>query len=1237
MTAGASEEQEADPAREYPPMQCLPLHRPSRLLLPILIFLLSLGGWDAAGAVPVEARVEIRGTVLTPGGAGQAGVTVRLEPVLDDRERGLRALAGHDGPEAVDEYRTREDGGFLLVAPGPGMWRVVMEAPGRVPVERRLVPIFEDTTLPAAQLPEDAGMTVTVVDPEGRPVPGAWVTGTTAATSPVPGMVSEGGWSLPGATGTTGAGGRVHLPRDENQVLVVRAWAPAYLPSETTTASDSGPVTLQLLPGQERVLRVRDPAGQSLPDVLVTLAESGVALGTTDVEGRLAAVLPDSGLVKLVVDAGGGWRQRPTLDPKPTEPKDGGEPDDDTLEVTLGAPVLLTGRVVDSEGGSPLAGALVWPRGEPGAAVVSGEEGAYEMIAGAPPEEVAGAAAGFRVAAVRPEDARAGRVPELRLPPEVVLAGTVSDAAGEPVPGARIRLRTPAHPGLTWDRGFGGESPGATSDEQGRFRAAGLDAGSVYLLRVEAAGFAELEQPVEPPARLALVLERGGGLAGTVTDPYAAPVAGARVRLFSAPDESERLVVQVRDGEQLAEHETHTGADGGFVLDTVAAGTYDLRVDAAGLAPLRRMGVEVPRGELLDLGRLVAEQAVAVAGRVVDGEGEPVAGARVSVNLFSPYRGWRGSRSVYVFSSDPSAIRQQVGGVVTDDEGRFRLGGLAAGELVDLDVDHPRHRARKVDGVEPPADDLEIELDAGVRVTGRVLDASGRPVASAQVRLQTESEVQTSGGQSRFSSNHAAITDEEGRFDEAGLAPGTLSVEAMSGDLSPAAAGPFTTESGDLIGPLELVLGEPVELAGTLYGLDGDPVPGVLVEAQRAASTDSRTRTGRRSARTGPAGRYRFHGLPAGEYEVSAQAGAARAEATVVIGEESLRLDLQMEDHRALTGRVVRADGGPAVEPELRVHPLESDGDAPAVTLRGAEDGSFAWSDPPVGAHRIVATAGEERGVVDVDVGRNPPRDLLVQLRPGAEVRGMIDGVEPSEVHRVQVSASPSEGGRLRFGRTGHRGDYRVGGLTPGAWKVSAVLPGVGRAEDEVEVSGPGESVMLDLELTGGTRVSGRVTLDGEPAAGAHVEFTRIGAEPSLSRHTNALHDGTFRIAGLEAGRYQLRVAGDFAAPRWLREVDLTGDEELYLDLEAVEVSGRVLAPDGAPVAGARVSLGPPGDDRGQFSTVVLSDELGLFRLPEVLPGSYVLAVRAPGFEPVETPLQVDVLDVGGLEVVLGR
>lgn len=1217
--------------------------RPVRRRLALLtLLILPAAGPVATAATPGGSRIEIRGAVKAPAGEHRAGATASLEPVVDRYRRGLRALAGHAGPQPVDSYRTGEDGTFLLVAPEPGMWRVVIEAPGRVPVERRLTPLFEDTSLPAVELPEDTGVTVTVVDPEGRPVPRARVRWTSPSTSPMPRGLGNRGWSPHGGLGTTNAGGRLHLPRAEGQTVVARAWASGLLPSQPEVLDDDAgsTATLRLPAGRRRVLRVRDPAGQSIAGVLVTLAGPGVELGTTDEQGRLAAILPASGAVDLLLDAGGGWRRQATLELQAPDPAVEGatgadsRTDGDPLEVTLDAPVLLTGRVVDGSQGSPLAGALVWPRGEPGAAVESGEDGGYEIIAGGAPDEMVGAAAGHRVAAVRAEDAPAGRIPLLRLPPAAVLAGTLSDPSGEPIPGARIRLRTPPHPGLTWDGGFGAEAPGATSDDRGRFRAVGLDAGTVYLLRVEADGFPAVEQPVEPPARLDLVLERGGGLTAAVTDPYGAPVAGARVRLFPAPEEAERLTLQLRDGDLVAEHETHTDHEGRFVLDPVATGTYDLRIDAPGLAPLHRMGVEVPGNQRHDLGRLTAEPAVAVEGRIVDGEGEPVAGARVSVDPFSPYRGWSGNRSVYTFSPGGSQLR----GVVSDDDGRFRLGGLAAGVLVDLEVAHDRHQDRKVEGVEPPVEDLEIELAAGVRVTGRVLDSSGRPVRAAQVQVRGESAVHTSAGTSTHSFSSAEITDRDGRFDVAGLKADTLSVEARSGDLSPASAGPFAVEDGDRVGPLELVLGEPMILSGTVFGADGEPVPGANVTAVRRTTPDANTeRTWQSSVRTGPAGRYRIRGLPAGTYALSAEAGATRAEATIEIDRQSRRLDLQLEEHRALTGRVLRSDGGPAVRPRIEVRSTEAGDDGGSTTLRGTEDGSFVWSDPPVGVFRLLATAGEERGVLKVDVGPRPPRGVTVRLRPGAEVRGRIEGVEPAAAHRVQVSARPVDGGRLHFGRTDHRGDYRVGGLLPGEWLVTARLAGVGRAEERIRISEPSETVLLDLELDAGTRVYGSVTLDGEPLAGAHVELMPVEAGPSASRSTNALHDGSFEIAGLETGRHRLRVAGDFAAPGWLREVDIAGDEELFLDLESVEVSGRVLAPDGTPVDGARVALGPPGDGRGNQFLVVVSDERGLFRIPAALPGSYVLRADAPGHQPTETPLRVDVLDVGGLEIVLGQ
>ena len=70
------------------------------------------------------------------------------------------------------------------------------------------------------------------------------------------------------------------------------------------------------------------------------------------------------------------------------------------------------------------------------------------------------------------------------------------------------------------------------------------------------------------------------------------------------------------------------GPDGRFTFPGVAPGEYDVDAGAEGFAPLVRRGLLVAAGERFELTLTLAGTG-AVEGVVSDGQGQPVAGARV--------------------------------------------------------------------------------------------------------------------------------------------------------------------------------------------------------------------------------------------------------------------------------------------------------------------------------------------------------------------------------------------------------------------------------------------------------------------------------------------------------------------------------------------------------------------------------------------------------------------------------
>ncbi|MEZ6185692.1 MAG: carboxypeptidase-like regulatory domain-containing protein [Planctomycetota bacterium] len=194
---------------------------------------------------------------------------------------------------------------------------------------------------------------------------------------------------------------------------------------------------------------------------------------------------------------------------------------------------------------------------------------------------------------------------ELRLERGARLVGKVTDPAGRPLAGARVRV--------AGDRRGGGG--GAESDAQGAF-ALNLREG-VYRVSAEAQGFVrtELEQVVVTEAQggeVALALQRGGRLSGTVYQPDGAAQAGAQLFVY-------------RGGERLGE--TRADEQGAYGLDGLAPGPVEVFVRSGDRGLSCRVPLQISAREQRQ--DFVLHEAARIEGRLTTPDGEPLAGLRV--------------------------------------------------------------------------------------------------------------------------------------------------------------------------------------------------------------------------------------------------------------------------------------------------------------------------------------------------------------------------------------------------------------------------------------------------------------------------------------------------------------------------------------------------------------------------------------------------------------------------------
>ena len=115
------------------------------------------------------AALEVRGRVVDEcghAGAGCACPATEIAATLRAQSRDSAEASFTPSPRCG--VKTSADGGYALTVPAAGMWQVEIAAKGKVPLRRKLVPLLESGFLPQAQLMEDAGVDLLVVDGEGR-------------------------------------------------------------------------------------------------------------------------------------------------------------------------------------------------------------------------------------------------------------------------------------------------------------------------------------------------------------------------------------------------------------------------------------------------------------------------------------------------------------------------------------------------------------------------------------------------------------------------------------------------------------------------------------------------------------------------------------------------------------------------------------------------------------------------------------------------------------------------------------------------------------------------------------------------------------------------------------------------------------------------------------------------------------------------------------------------------------
>ena len=483
---------------------------------------------------------------------------------------------------------------------------------------------------------------------------------------------------------------------------------------------------------------------------------------------------------------------------------------------------------------------------------------------------------------------------------------------------------------------------------------------------------------------------------------------------------------------------------------------------------------------------------------------------------------------------------------------------------------------------------------------GRVLGPDGTPVPGAVVMAR---------GPGAAIDPQVALDDGHFRFGE--LPPGWYTLTASAATFLPASSRLRISAGADASAELRLQAGGAV-VRGQVLDAAAGPVPFARIEADRDSL--------RAVVLADQQGRFALR-LPLGGHDLTASAdGYARGWTRVELAGD-LTHDFFLQPAAAVAGQVLDADSGEPVT-DAFVQAEEVDRRQKRSTRSGV-GGRFRLDGLEPGQYRLFARKSIRVGFAPAPVTlaiAARVEGVKVPLSRSFSVSGRVLDSDGQPRAGAQVGIEEARGAPIGFSykevkaTTDQAGHYRIDGLVPGVYHLSAHAAPFGDAEDVTAGVVDADREVDDLRLSPAAKVAGRVVAaDGTAVSGVEVELqvrASLDGNGFVRGRTRIRtdRDGRFAVGDLGAGWLTARVRGP-RGDSTEETVEVAPGRTSTLELRfapAAFIEGRVRWTDGRPAERVDVVW-------SQRESRAVTGTDGRYRLGPLAPGRGYLHAERPG------------------------